>query len=152
MCPDCGRSKMLFETEKKAQNFIKFNGNEIDTRGGELRPYYCPACCGYHISSKPKRDVKVSQTDRLIASFHRSVENGHIMELSKDEIRLQAYREADIIIRQIKELHPDSKPSITEVKEYVSDYIRAHKISIFPENEIRKKVYEVFPRQRHIKN
>ena len=117
-----------------------------------MRPYYCPACCGYHISSKPKRDVKVSQTDRLIASFHRSVENGHIMELSKDEIRLQAYREADIIIRQIKELHPDSKPSITEVKEYVSDYIRAHKISIFPENEIRKKVYEVFPRQRHIKN
>lgn len=23
MCPDCGRSKMLFETETKANNFIK---------------------------------------------------------------------------------------------------------------------------------
>ena len=26
MCPDIGRQKMLFDTEEKAKNFIKFNG------------------------------------------------------------------------------------------------------------------------------
>ena len=30
MCPDCGKSKMLFETEKKAENFIKWNGDKLD--------------------------------------------------------------------------------------------------------------------------
>ena len=29
-CYDCGRPKLLFETEKKALNFIKFNADEIN--------------------------------------------------------------------------------------------------------------------------
>ena len=33
MCPDCKRMKMLFETESKARDFIKFNGNEIESDG-----------------------------------------------------------------------------------------------------------------------
>jgi ssDNA-binding Zn-finger/Zn-ribbon topoisomerase 1 len=26
MCPDCGKAKMLFESEKKAKRFIEWNG------------------------------------------------------------------------------------------------------------------------------
>ena len=33
-CKDCGRTKMLFETEKKAENFIKFNKEEIEAESG----------------------------------------------------------------------------------------------------------------------
>jgi len=72
MCPDCGRQKLLFETEKKAQTFIKFNGDEVNPDGTrELRPYYCPACCGYHISSKPYRGNYEGRTDRLIERYYR---------------------------------------------------------------------------------
>ena len=51
MCPDCGREKMLFETEKKAKLFIEYNWESITDDKDKLRVYYCPACCGYHISS-----------------------------------------------------------------------------------------------------
>jgi hypothetical protein len=29
-CPDCGKPKMLFETERKAQDFLKWNASEIE--------------------------------------------------------------------------------------------------------------------------
>lgn len=73
MCPDCGRVKMLFETESKARNFIKWNGSDIDTKGGKLRTYLCPACGGYHISSKPHKKGYDNSTDRLIALYKTSV-------------------------------------------------------------------------------
>lgn len=68
MCPDCGRAKMLFETEAKAKNFIKFNGDDIH-HDGELRVYFCPACGGYHISSKEYKKIYDSNTDKLIAAY-----------------------------------------------------------------------------------
>ena len=34
-CPDCGRQKMLFETERKAQDFLKWNADEI--QGGRYK-------------------------------------------------------------------------------------------------------------------
>lgn len=70
MCPDCGRPKMLFETESKAKNFIKFNGSDVEYRG-ELRTYYCPACGGYHISSKEHKKNYDSQTERLIDAYRK---------------------------------------------------------------------------------
>lgn len=68
MCPDCGRAKMLFETEAKAKNFIKFNGDDIH-HDGELRTYFCPACGGYHISSKEYKKSYDTTTDRLISAY-----------------------------------------------------------------------------------
>lgn len=68
MCPDCGRAKMLFETEAKAKNFIKFNGDDIH-HDGDLRVYFCPACGGYHISSKEYKKNYDSNTDKLIAAY-----------------------------------------------------------------------------------
>ncbi len=73
MCPDCGRSKMLFETEKKAENFLKFNGNEVNPKGDRtMRVYYCPACCGYHISSHVYKGDN-TKTDKLIEAYKRDL-------------------------------------------------------------------------------
>ena len=33
-CYDCGRNKMLFETEKKANTFLKFNADIIEEESG----------------------------------------------------------------------------------------------------------------------
>lgn len=75
MCPDCGRAKMLFDTEKEANTFLKFNMHEVNPDGTRtMRVYYCPACCGYHISSHEYKG-KNDKTDRLIAAYNKDVEN-----------------------------------------------------------------------------
>lgn len=55
-CAQGKRCKILFETEKKAQNFLKFNTDAIIEESGHapIRVYYCPSCGGYHVTSKPK--------------------------------------------------------------------------------------------------
>ena len=71
MCPDCGRPKMLFETERKAQDFIRWNAGEI--RGGEqLHPYYCKACCGWHISHVAHKDEYDNRMNDRINIFRES--------------------------------------------------------------------------------
>ena len=53
-CPDAGRSKLRFETEKKALNFIRFNADDIEREHGyrPIRAYYCVACGCWHVTSK----------------------------------------------------------------------------------------------------
>ena len=72
MCPDCGRPKMLFETERKANDFIRWNGDEIDTHGGQLRAYYCPSCCGWHISHYRYHESYGHRTENLIGAYERT--------------------------------------------------------------------------------
>ena len=52
-CPECGRTKMLFESEEKAINFMRFNNEQIieETGKAPVRAYYCNACGGYHLTS-----------------------------------------------------------------------------------------------------
>ena len=69
MCPDCGRQKMLFESEAKANNFIKFNKDEINN-GDKLRAYYCSACCGWHISHQKYHEDMEGRTDKMIEAYN----------------------------------------------------------------------------------
>lgn len=92
MCPDCGRMKMLFETEKKAENFIKFNGEEICDDPSTLRVYYCPGCAGYHISSKPHKKSYDHSTDKLIERFHLAEAQDARAHKIMDEIKADVDR------------------------------------------------------------
>lgn len=73
MCPDCGKLKIFFESESKANNFIKFNKEDIKN-GEKLRAYYCPSCCGWHISHKKYINTLDNNynTDKLINAYKRS--------------------------------------------------------------------------------
>lgn len=53
-CVFSGRVKMLFETEKKAKNFMKFNNDTIESENGykPVRAYFCICCNGWHLTSK----------------------------------------------------------------------------------------------------
>lgn len=53
-CKDCGKTKMLFESEKKADTFIKFNSDNIRQENGysPIRSYFCVFCAGWHVTSK----------------------------------------------------------------------------------------------------
>ena len=55
-CYGCGRTKMLFESEQKALNFIKYNNKDIleDSGKAPSRVYYCDLCGGYHLTSITK--------------------------------------------------------------------------------------------------
>lgn len=52
-CNGCRRPKMLFESQQKADNFIKFNSATIleETGKAPVRSYYCTFCGGYHVTS-----------------------------------------------------------------------------------------------------
>lgn len=62
-CLGCHKSKMLFETQSKANNFMKFNSEGILEENGKapVRSYYCEFCGGYHVTSNPS----VSEGERL---------------------------------------------------------------------------------------
>ena len=51
-CNDCQRVKMLFESEAKALNFMKFNADFIATEKNRVpvRAYYCRCCGGWHVT------------------------------------------------------------------------------------------------------
>lgn len=69
-CKDIGRTKMLFETEKKADNFIKFNQEEIETESGysPQRSYFCLFCGGWHITSI-RETIGKSKNEKLIEKY-----------------------------------------------------------------------------------
>ena len=52
-CIGCKHTKMLFETQTKADNFIKFNRDAIASSSEKVptRSYYCSFCCGWHVTS-----------------------------------------------------------------------------------------------------
>lgn len=45
-CPQAGKHKLCYETEKKAQKAIRFNKDRTE------RYYWCQSCCSYHTTSK----------------------------------------------------------------------------------------------------
>jgi hypothetical protein len=67
-CNDSGRIKMLFETEKKANLFIKFNSEEIESESGysPIRVYFCISCNGWHVTSKEDHQDMISKTEYLL--------------------------------------------------------------------------------------
>jgi hypothetical protein len=70
-CNNCNRAKMLFETEKKAENFIRFNKDEIEAETGIVpqRAYYCLFCGGWHVTHYIDRRGK-SRNEKLFEVFN----------------------------------------------------------------------------------
>ena len=52
-CYGCNKTKMLFESKTKADNFIAFNSEGMLEENGKapVRSYYCEFCGGYHVTS-----------------------------------------------------------------------------------------------------
>lgn len=82
-CYGCHRSKMLFETKSKADNFIKFNKDNILEENGyaPVRSYYCEFCCGYHVTS----NSSVELGERLDEKEHEFLIQFSLSKLSDTE-------------------------------------------------------------------
>jgi len=77
-CIACKRSKLLFETQDEADNFILDFKNKMKDKkvNAPVRSYYCRICGGYHLTSNPsvflsiicdKRDEKIEAELEKIA-------------------------------------------------------------------------------------
>ena len=53
-CIKANKTKLRFNTQKKAEKFIEFNHFEILKQNGKapIRAYYCDACQSFHVTSK----------------------------------------------------------------------------------------------------
>lgn len=90
-CPDARKTKMQFETEKKALNFIKFNGAEIRAENGysPRRAYYCIACNAYHVTSKPDSPA-FKKREQVLEDYLNSVKVEKERKEAAEKARLEA--------------------------------------------------------------
>lgn len=136
-CPDCNRPKMRFDTEKKAQNFIKYNGSDILKEGqtiDQIRVYYCPSCCAYHITTKPHKKSYDNRTDILINNYKKDKANRAILSrlLKTDEEIIKDIR---------KEAQKASVTSVRELKQIITEYFAYHShYNLKKQEEIRHKI------------
>lgn len=86
-CAACGRTKMLFSEQGKADNFIRFNSADIKREKGycPVRSYYCTYCAGWHITSNSSEEAaKYFETrDEMRMTMYRESRSG----ISKQEKR-----------------------------------------------------------------
>lgn len=106
-CHDSRKIKMLFSTEKKASNFIKFNSTEIEDEKGNSpeRSYFCLACCGWHTTSQKEVPDRKSKTERLL----EQAEYNKWAKISEEKKSEMAF---DAIEAKIKRLENSFKASI----------------------------------------
>jgi len=90
-CKDCGKSKMLFETEKKANTFIKFNSEEIEEETGYKpeRSYFCTFCSGWHVTSQKEYLVIKSRTEKILDLYEQEKEKKVLAQAEKVLIRAE---------------------------------------------------------------
>lgn len=140
MCPDSMKQKMLFESERKANDFIKWNGGEIDTHGGVLRAYYCPACCGWHISSRRYNKDYETRTDRLINAYNKSIKTTnkkidrliHSIDYENEARKVFADLPAKIQLCDSRNV----------LRKYLTEYFKNH--GIIDNGDLRTAIYKVW--------
>ena len=117
LCPDCGREKMLFETEKKANLFIEYNWESLTDDKDKLRIYYCPACCGYHISShKYKGDNR--NTERLINNYNKDKRLDFEFFSLRDDCLLKNFKTRKEFLKYVKSADVKNLKTIQRVISY----------------------------------
>ena len=95
---------MVFESQAKADNFIRYNKEEIEEENGRapVRSYYCKLCGGWHVTSKMSEAVMFSsdkRDERIIAEvdeFSKSHEDIQPYLMEADE----KLKEAELMILQ----------------------------------------------------
>jgi len=97
-CHNSGKPKMLFEDEKKANLFLKFNTEEIQSKAGHspVCSYFCIACNGWHVSSQVKPPEYKSTTEKILDDY--SIVSQGLTELDA----LEKKQLADFLTIQVK--------------------------------------------------
>lgn len=86
-CFDAGRKKFVFETEKKALTFIKFNSEDIKEKKGyaPIRAYYCPACMGWHVTHNRAYRSGITCTAAVVQRYRQVQEQKAKFKIERDD-------------------------------------------------------------------
>lgn len=128
MCPDCGRPKMLFESEREAERFIKWNSDDIK-HGEKLRPYYCPACCGWHITHHKEWNGYAGRTDKLIDDYKRSAKNADswLKKMQRQDKQKTTQQKVDEIMAHIDCSDLETKSAAKKfMREFMQEWWQEH--------------------------
>ena len=89
--------KCCLNQKKKAENFIKYNSDEIlnETGIAPVRAYYCPFCGGWHITSSAVQYTQKSSNLYFSAVSFFGKNKKHLKQVSK-EMKDEMF---DIILR-----------------------------------------------------
>ena len=120
-CNDCGKIKMLFETEKNADNFIKFNREEIEEETGDKpeRSYYCIACAGWHITSKKELWTVKSKTEKIIEQYEAVQETKRKMHLERKKLQEEKKKQNERKKLEIEKIRKSEQQKLkTELKKH----------------------------------
>lgn len=112
-CNECQRTKMLFETEKKALLFMKFNNDEIAEENDKvpMRAYFCEACGGWHITHYIAPQRNKTKTQRAIEYLHTQQE----IQKAKEESQKKEQKEThNYVINQLDEIDKQIKNGNTD--------------------------------------
>ncbi len=146
MCPDCRKPKMLFETERKANDFIKWNREDIE-HGEKLRAYYCPSCCGWHISHQKHRRGYDFNTDKLINAYHRiGKPRRKIDKLIRHEEVSQTEQKLMVVAQRVYDDIPEELKATSQkgyIKRFLDDYLSKKNFSEYG-GRLRAFVYKLF--------
>lgn len=155
-CKDCGRHKMLFETEKKAETFIRFNSEEIDTESGysPVRSYYCMFCNGWHVTSKSETLRLKSKTEVIIEKYSHYKE-ARVLERKKNiELRDKSIKTVEDQIKIVETIKASSdKTDIDRCVEILNAALAELEIAKNrSNNKNKKKIKNVENRLHNLKN
>ncbi len=119
-CNACKRSKMLFETEAKADNFIRFNKEDFEKerRRVPARSYYCALCGGWHITSNDSEEHGAYMDNLDQELLEKLVHFREMKEASKERARqrrreIQKQKMWDML--DLPKGDADSLPKVIEV-------------------------------------
>ena len=120
-CLECRRHKLLFDSEKKAELFIKFNADEIEESSGyvPVRSYYCIACGGWHVTHKPLVHAKKSVSERIVEDYNCAI----LREMSAKE---------KVAIKR-REIHKSNLERIAEINSMIEEIRKCIELASYDE-------------------
>jgi len=133
-CKDSGKLKLLFESEKKAGLFIKFNSEEIESESGysPIRTYFCISCNGWHVTSKSEIADTKSKTEQVLESYYEEKNRKAFAREQKIAIEEELLAKIDNKINEIEitQRSGELKDCIAQIDSVYEDLEHAKKLKI----------------------
>ncbi|MBR5607605.1 MAG: hypothetical protein IKW44_04375 [Bacteroidaceae bacterium] len=140
-CNDIKRIKMLFPTKEKADNFIKFNAEEIaeNNKNVPTRSYYCPSCGGWHVThiADKERYARVDNIQDCVYRLSRFI-TAIKRKFVKSEWRTwkAELENAQVWVAELENL-PQYNIMVNEAKKQIRHY--SNEIKYAEKKEIREQ-------------
>lgn len=141
-CIGSQKQKMLFDSQSKADNFLKYNTKEIleENEKAPVRSYYCTFCCGWHVTSNSSTE----QGERLDGRDHALVQKIELLKKNNDELQAISKRVTDKILCFDTELNLcnfDEAQDILDLLEFEANDLRNSSFNLDKVNKIFGKIY-----------